>query len=92
MTWLKLLELVEDLHQVACLDEINVHVHDALVLGDAVQLQDEWVVQLAHPLYFIVQMRHLLVGDQLVFALELHGHDLVLGWHLFSFELLVGVA
>ena len=50
------------------------------------------MIELAHPLDLIVQVRNLLVCDELVFTLELDCHLLVICFNLLVFESLVSVS
>jgi len=44
----KFAELIDDSHEITTLHKFSVHVDNPLVLADAVETQDERVVQLAH--------------------------------------------
>lgn len=73
----KLFVLVQNAHQIAILHEIEIHVDNPFILGNAIQLEDERVVDVLHERNLIVQVFLLLVFYQLVFGLKLDDHVLV---------------
>ena len=74
MVWFKFSKLVQNVHKVTTGVEIEEHVDNSFVLTNTLEVQDEWVIQLVHQLYFLEQVLNLLIFDQLIFALEFNCH------------------
>ena len=74
---IELCELVDNLHKISVWHKVEKHVHDAFVLRHRSQVEDERVLEHAHALDLVQDMLGLFVLNQLILALDLHGHYFV---------------